>query len=177
MRYVMAMLLMCSPAFATDAERVRHKTMPHCMSNEAWNRLADRLEKHPPYITPERLPSGYHIGQCLLEVHGKPLIAGKCAYTIEKGGGFEIDGPRQVYSGIDYPECFAGGANSFTTDHYATVEWSTEKALDDGSPGPGWQARWEGELGSNHLEGLLGPVVRKGACYVNEQTQICLWSH
>jgi hypothetical protein len=168
-------------AASSEASAVgHHKKMPHCMSSEEWNRLAERLEKHPPYIRPERLPSGYHIGRCLFELQGKRLIAGKCAYTIEKGGSFEIEGPRQIYSGIDYPECFAGGANSFTTDHYATVEWSHEKKLDDGSPGPGWQARWEGALGSDHLEGFLGPVVRHGACFSSArswepETKICLW--
>jgi hypothetical protein len=170
MRYVVAILLACAPWMANAAR----KSMPHCMPNEQYGRLAERLQKHPPYITPERLPTGMHIGRCLLDVKGKRLISGKCAYSIDKDGSFGINGPRQIYSGIDYPECFQG-AQTFTTDYFLYVDWVDQKELDDGSPGPGWEAHWNGEIGSNHADVFLGPVKRHGACYSNSETKICLW--
>jgi hypothetical protein len=163
------------PSLANAADKLRHKSMPPCMSNEQYSRLADRLAKNPPYITRERLPRGSKIGRCLFEVNGKPLISGTCVYSISKGGSFQIDGPRQIYSGIDYPECFMGAA-TFTTDYFVQVDWLDEKELDDGSAGPGWEAHWNGEIGSNHAEAFLGSVKRDGACYSNSQTKICLWA-
>ena len=144
------------------------------MPFEQYDRLASRLEKHPPYITPERLPPGMMIGRCLFEVNGKRLISGKCAYSIGKDGSFEINGPRQIYGGIDYPDCFAGAA-TFTTDYFVQVDWNDGKELGDGSPGPGWEAFWNGQIGSNHADSYLRPVVRHCACYSNNQTKICLW--
>ena len=174
MRYVVAILLVCASGLATGAVKVRHKSLPPCMPFERYNRLADRLQKHPPYISPERLPPGSKIGRCLLEVKGKRLIDGKCAYRVEKDGSFGFDGPRQIYSGIDYPECFQGAA-TFTTDYFVQVDWVDQKELDDGSVGPGWEAFWNGSIGSNHAEEFLGPVVRHDACYSNRSTKICLW--
>ena len=174
MRHVIAILLMCSPALASGADKLHHKSMPACMDGEQYGRLAERLQKHPPSITPARLPPGMHIGRCLLEVNGRRLISAKCAYEIEKDGSFGIDGPRQIYGGIDYPDCFQGAA-TFTTDYFAYVDWIDRKEMDDGSPGPGWEATWNETIGSNHAGGFLGPVVRHGACYSNDKAKICLW--
>ena len=51
-----------------------------------------------------RLPSDFNWGHCLLVVAGETRISGLCAYRMEKDGGFSIEGPRQIYEGIDYPE-------------------------------------------------------------------------
>jgi hypothetical protein len=115
-----------------------------------------------------------HIGRCLFEVKGKRLISGRCAYSIDKGGSFEISGPRQIYGGIDYPECFQG-ARTFTTDYFVQVDWLDRKELDDGSAGPGWEAHWNGQIGSNHAEAFLGSMKGQGACFSNSQAKICLW--
>lgn len=170
MRYAFAILAMCAPWVANAAR----KPMPHCMPSEQYDRLANRLQKHPPYISPQRLPAGAHIGRCLFEVKGKRLISGACVYSIDNDGSFQIDGPRQIYSGIDYPECFMGAA-TFTTDYFVQVDWVDQKELDDGSAGPGWEAHWNGAIGSNHAEAFLGSVKRHGACYSNSETKICLW--
>ena len=174
MRYLLVILLMCAPGLANAAEKLRHKSMPPCMPDEQYTRLADRLAKHPPYITPERLPPGSKIGRCLFTVKGKRLVDDKCAYNVDKDGSIGFDGPRQIYGGIDYPECFQGAA-TFTTDYFVQVDWVDQKELDDGSPGPGWEAHWNGVIGSNHGDAFLGPVVRKGACFSNRETKICLW--
>jgi hypothetical protein len=120
-----------------------------------------------------------HIGRCLFEVNGRRLISGACAYSISKNGSFEIDGPRQIYSGIDYPDCYMG-ASTFTTDYFVQVDWANEKELGDGSPGPGWEAFWNGQIGSNHADNYIGPVRRDGACFSSvrswaPKTKICLW--
>jgi hypothetical protein len=174
MRQLIAILLICSPELANAADKPRRKTMPACMSFEKYNRLAARLEAHSPYITAERLPARMKIGRCLFEVDGKRLISGKCAYSIGKDGGVEINGPRQIYGGIDYPDCFTGAA-TFTTDYFVQVDWNVEKELNDGSSGPGWEAYWNGQIGSNHAEWFLRSVKKSGACYSNDQTKICLW--
>jgi hypothetical protein len=174
MRVLMSLLLLSGVVSGDAFGASRHRKMPHCMSNEAWNRLAGQLEKHPPYITPARLPRGSKIGRCLLVVKGKRLIDGNCAYSIEKDGSFGFDGPRQIYPGIDYPECFTGAA-TFTTDYFVQVDWVNREELDDGSPGPGWEASWNGAIGSNHAEAFLGSVRRHGSCYANSEAKICLW--
>jgi len=114
-----------------------------------------------------------HIGRCLFEVKGKRLISRACAYSKNKNE-LEINGPRQIYGGIDYPGCFVGAA-TFSTDYFVNVSWSAEKVLDDGARGPGWQAHWNETKEGNHAEALLGTVVRHGNCYSNAKTKICLW--
>lgn len=173
-KVIIALILVAALCGDGAASTQARKRMPACMSEEEWNRLADKLAKHPPYITPARLPEGMHIGRCLLQVEGKTLISGTCAYSMAKDGSFGIQGPRQIYSGIDYPECFFGAA-TFTTDRFAAVEWVKEGRLDDGSPSPGWNAGYDGALGSNHLEGFIGRVTRRGACFENKRAKICLW--
>ncbi len=179
MRYALMILTICAPVVASAADKPAHKSMPACMDGEQYSRLAERLQKHPPDITPARLPAGMHIGRCLFEVKGRRLIDGKCAYSIQKDGSFEIDGPRQIYGGIDYPNCFQGAA-TFTTDYFVQVDWIGDKEMGDGSRGPGWEARWNGQIGSNHAEEFIGPVTRHGACYTSARswapkTKICLW--
>lgn len=172
MRFLLVALLIFSPAVAEGAGKLRQKAMPHCMKAEQANALFQRLAEHPPFLTPERLPRGLRIGRCLLEVRGKRLIDGRCAYEIGKGGEFEIEGPRQIYSGIDFPECFEGAA-TFSTDHFVQV---SHPLLDDGKTGSGWVADWNEDKSGNHAEWSLGPVTRHGACYTNREAKICLWT-
>lgn len=132
MRTIAAILLLGSAAAAHPAARVK---MPHCMSFERYDKLVRRLEAHPPRITRARLPRGMHLGRCLLEVRGKRFISGACAYSKSRRE-LEIDGLHQIYSGIDYPDCFVG-EQTFSTDYFVLVQWSDGKSLADGAPGPG----------------------------------------
>jgi hypothetical protein len=160
-------------AAAVPADPAERGKMPHCMSFERYDRLARRLEAHPPFITPARLPQGMHIGRCLFEMNGKRLISGACAYRKTKTD-LEIDGPHQIYSGIDYPDCFVG-AQAFSTDYFVNVSWSADERLDDGARGPGWQASWNETPAGNYAQAALGTVVHRGHCYSNARTRICMW--
>jgi hypothetical protein len=114
-----------------------------------------------------RLPAGYHQGRCLYVVDGKQRIAGRCYYTISKGGGFHIDGPRQVYGGVDTVD---RGSDART---YSRDWWADVFKDDDGS----WTGYGNEEsIGSVHGEGpMFGPMRREGACFVGERAKVCLW--
>jgi hypothetical protein len=114
--------------------------------------------------TPHRLPATYHWGRCLLVVDDKTLISGKCAYQISKGGGFQINGPRQVYEGIDYPvsQIMAG---KISTDYWAEVD----------KDGGTWTGYGNQFIGSVHGDRDFGVLRRKGACLVSSNARICLW--
>jgi len=111
-----------------------------------------------------RLPPDYKWGQCLLEVEGKRYISGRCAYQVSHGGSFEIQGPKQIYSGIDYPEpaVFTGERS---TDYFAQVDVDPDGA----------EAFWNADVRATHAQAHLGPVTRRGACWVNAHARICLW--
>lgn len=109
------------------------------------------------------LPAGYHTGRCLLVVDGKQRIAGKCFYQISKGGGFHIDGPRQVYDGIDYPKAEAM-ADKVSKDYWADV------FPDDG----GWSGYGNSDIAAVHGDRPWA-LHRQGACYVGDGAKICLW--
>jgi len=138
---------------------------------EQYLKLTEQLAKNPPYLTPDRLPEGYKIGRCLLEVKGRTYVSGKCAYSISKGGEFEFHGPRQVYRGVDFPNP-GGGPLDISTDHFVQIDLELNG---DGTAGPGWQAFWNEDKRATHAQDYLGPVTRKGACYTNPTTRICLW--
>jgi hypothetical protein len=111
-----------------------------------------------------RLPAGYRWGRCLLEVDGKTLISGRCAYSIEKGGDFWIAGPRQVYRGLDYPvpEIMAG---EVSRDYWAHVY------KDD----HGWTGYGNTDVPSVHGDRVYEVLQRKGACFAGVQVHVCLW--
>jgi len=168
MRLVFAALLTLSPglASAADGQRKEVATCPE------WNeKLMDRLTRNPPYLSSARVPKGLKIGRCLFEVKGKRLIDGKCAYAIRKDGEFEIQGPRQVYPGLDYPDCYVGSF-SISTDHFIQVD---HELLDGGATGPGWWAHWNEDKRATHAHWFLGSVAKRGACFINSETKICLW--
>lgn len=170
-------LLALTLAGAAHAAPDRYKPMPS-ISYERYERLIKRLLAHPPMLSKARLPDGFKIGRCLLVVDGRTLISGPCSYTIAthsdiatQPGDFEFSGPRQVYSGIDYPEPETYSEN-ISTDYFVQVDHAL---LDDGSIGTGWEAHWNEDKGATHAQSQLGPVTRKGACYSNARTRICLW--
>ncbi len=170
MRLALAMALLLVQHTAPQSKAHRFKPMPS-MPNEAYVRLTERLTAHPPYLTPERVPDGYKMGRCLLEVKGRRLISGRCAYSISKSGAFEMHGPRQVYAGVDYPkpDVFP---EEISTDYFVQID---HELLDGGSEGPGWDAFWNEDKRATHAQSHLGTVVRKGACYTNSEAKICLW--
>jgi hypothetical protein len=162
---------------AAHAVPDRYRPMPS-MSYERYERLIKRLLAHPPKLSNARLPDGFRIGRCLLEVDGRTLISGPCSYTIEahsnvasRPGDFEFNGPHQVFSGIDYPEPEIY-SEEISTDYFVQVD---HELLDGGSTGPGWEAHWNEDKAATHAQSQLGHVTRKGACYSNARTRICLW--
>jgi hypothetical protein len=170
MRFALVISMAISVATVSPVAGQRYKPMPS-MSEEEFDRLTTRLSENPPHLSPSRVPSGHKIGRCLFEVNGKRLISGNCLYSIGKDGEFQIDGPRQVYTGIDYPdpECFC---QTISTDYVVQVD---RELSDDGTTGPGWIAHWNGEERATHVQQNLGSVSPRGACYVNAETKICLW--
>lgn len=166
MRYAIAPALILLCAGTADAQRMQdRRDLPDV------EEVVDQLIRNPPMLTAARLPAGHKIGRCRLEVDGRSYISGRCAYEINEGGAFEFHGPRQVFSGVDYrkPEVFA---DEISTDYFVQVR---PELLDDGKRGPGWQAFWNGTKRATHAYRDLGKLTKRGACYVNARTRICLW--
>jgi hypothetical protein len=111
-----------------------------------------------------RLPAGAHSGRCLLVVDGQTRINGQCSYHIGKGGDFHIDGPRQVFDGIDYPIAQIT-AMQISTDYWARVFRN----------GDAWDGYGNGVIGSVHGDRSWGPLRREGACYIGKAVKVCLW--
>lgn len=139
--------------------------------------IYEKLAAKPPYLSKARLPKGYKIGRCLLEVNGQQRISGPCTYHIERGGAFHIDGPRQVFSGIDFPKAEVP-SEEISTDYWANVF----KDLDGNWTGHGNEnIRYTRGDGS-----AWGKLTRRGACFSNEtnppkadeyqqSVKLCLW--
>jgi hypothetical protein len=111
-----------------------------------------------------RLPSDYHWGRCLLVVDGKTRISGACGYEIEKNGDFQINGPRQVYGGIDFP-ANAPGFAQMSRDYWANI-------FRDGDH---WTGYGNSDVRATHGDTPWGILHRRGDCYVNRQMRACLW--
>ncbi len=111
------------------------------------------------------LPEGFKWGRCLLEVDGKTYISGPCAYYRSVTGDFEIHGPNQIWSGIDYPkpEIFS---HERSTDYFAQV------SLDGGKTAYGV---WNRDKRATHAHTDLGRLERKGACWINRKVRVCAW--
>ncbi len=137
------------------------------ISYEDEERLINNLIKHPPHLSAARLPPGYKIGRCLLVVEGKTRISGKCAYRVNKGGDFVIEGPRQIYDGFDYPSAHGSIALMISTDYWANV-FREEDGTWDGYGNP--DIRYVKAEGPN-----FGPLRRDGACLLNQRVRVCLW--
>ena len=130
--------------------------------------------------TRHRLPKGLRWGQCLLVVDGTTRISGKCAYELSEHGGFEINGPRQIYEGIDYQNPDHSGAGDQSRDYWAVV--SREP---DGS----WTGYGNDAIRATH-GGQSYVLTRQGSCFVGAidlgetdagdtaqggPVRICLW--
>jgi hypothetical protein len=159
---------------ATTVSAERKPNYPP-MPKSSWRTFAKRiseLQANPPHLTPDRLPKGYKIGRCLLKVQGVSYVSGKCAYLISSGGDFQMDGPRQVYTGIDYPEPEIY-SNNISTDYFVQVGRALEP---DDTYGKQWEGHWGGEdKRATHAHSYLGILKRSGACYSNKIAKICLW--
>lgn len=128
--------------------------------------LAIAFSVSPSHAQPQhRLPSGYKWGRCLLVVQGETRISGRCSYQIEQGGDFNIQGPHQVFAGIDYPDTHSG-AGEMSKDYWAVVY----------KDGDSWAGYANGDVRDTHGEGKdWGELHREGACYVGNEVKVCLW--
>jgi hypothetical protein len=131
-----------------------------------------------------RLPAGQKWGRCLLTVDGKTRISGRCSYRIGKGGEFfHIDGPNQIFEGIDYKNHDHGGAGDQSRDYWASVYRDKEGLSGYGNHDitathgdPTWRLHREGacfvgsrDLGEPDPNDPDPPVV--------DPVRICLWRH
>jgi len=163
MRFIFPVLLALLPALASSAAEPRHKPITSMSEEDVV-----RLTENPPYISQARLPAGYKIGRCQLIMNAQTRISGRCAYSIGKGGDFVINGPRQIYDGIDYPKA-DGMAAMVSTDYWASVFKD-----DDGT----WTGYGNEDVRSVHGEGSnFGPMHREGACLVGKDVRVCLWKN
>jgi hypothetical protein len=121
-----------------------------------------------------RLPQGYKWGRCLLIVGKQTRINGRCAYSIEKNGDFDIQGPRQIYGGIDFPEAEIMAAQ-YSRDYWALV------FRDRSLPHGGRSGYGNGEISSVHGEHSWENLQKNGACYTGKENftgkhvRLCLW--
>lgn len=118
-----------------------------------------------------RLPNGWKWGRCLLVVNGKTRISGKCAYTITKGGEFGIDGPQQIYGGIDYPKPELG-ADEQSRDYWASVKKDEE----------GWYGYGNDDITWTHAQTESWRLQKQGSCFIGKgentgkgSVRLCLW--
>lgn len=142
------------------------------IDRDTYDARIEQLLANPPLQTAERVPEGYKLGRCLLEVDGKQLISGPCTYTIWEGGSFQFNGSYQVHVGIDYPDINCHPCE-ISTDHFVYVQNYPDDV--DPDSGTSWYAHWNGDKRATHAQAYLGPVTKKGACYSNARTKICLW--
>jgi hypothetical protein len=118
----------------------------------------------PAHAAKHRLPSDYKSGRCLLVVDGQTRISGRCSYQIEKGGDFNIQGPKQVFAGIDYPDTNSG-AGEMSRDYWAVVY----------KDGDSWAGYSNADIAATHGDERWEDLRREGACYVGKDVRICLW--
>ncbi|PBC10733.1 hypothetical protein CK230_07695 [Mesorhizobium sp. WSM3859] len=126
--------------------------------------LAIAFSVSPSQAAQHRLPSGYKWGRCLLVVHGETRISGKCSYQIEQGGDFNIQGPKQVFAGIDYPDPHSG-AGEMSKDYWAVVY----------KDGDSWAGYSNADIEATHGGERWEDLRREGACYAGKDVRICLW--
>lgn len=161
-RYLAIALVAASLVGPVGAERVRYTGS----GDVDLEKLFTKLQRHPPSLSLSRLQDGYRIGRCLLVVDGQTRIAGRCYYSMERDGSFHIDGPHQVFEGIDYPVA-QGTVDTLSTDYWANV-------FRDGNS---WRGYANNNVGSVHGEGSdWGELHRNGACLSNARAKICLWA-
>lgn len=94
------------------------------------------------------LPAGASPGRCLLQVGGKYNLNGTCNIEHSEGGSFSIgadDAKPSLY--FAYVEINEGVARGF----------------------------WNGPVAESHAHEPLGPLTRRGACWVNKDAKVCAW--
>jgi hypothetical protein len=168
MRRTLILLLAFLSVFPVSAMPVRFK-MTDSTDVDA---VIAGLIRDPPRLSASRLPVGTRIGRCLLIVNEQTRISGPCSYSMTSGGDFHIDGPRQVFDGIDYPRADIM-ASMISTDWWADV------FRVDGA----WTGYSNEDIGSVHgQESRWGTLTRRGACFSNEadptarqKVRVCLW--
>src|SRR3954453_21950729 len=99
------------------------------------------------------LPTGHHGGRCRLVEKGRRRISGPCIYEIYSRGEFHIDGPRQVFDGIDYPRAEIT-AQERSTDYWANVFRDEEL---------GWTGYGNVDVRAVHGDLQFGRLRRQGA--------------
>ena len=134
--------------------------------NDDYEAAADKLIKNPPRLSANRLPKGFKVGRCLLVVYGKTRISGPCSYSIEANGNFHINGPHQVFDGIDYPKA------EITAAEISTDYWANVFRDEDGF----WTGYGNDNIGSVHGSGSWGHFHRSGACHLNDRVKVCVWT-
>lgn len=118
----------------------------------------DELVRNPPYLSADRLPEGTKIGRCLFVVDGQTRISGECAYSISDEGDLHIDGPRQVFEGIDYPE---GDFAAYTI----STDWWANLFKEAGV----WTGYGNNDIQSVRGDGSYwGELKQEGDCFVSE---------
>lgn len=88
---------------------------------------------------------------CLLAVDGHIFVQGRCLVFPMGGGSFTLNTAQPGRS----------------VGHFAVVDVT---GRDRGN------ATWNAKAGDLHAWDPLGPVHRKGACWLNMRARICAWS-
>jgi phage gpG-like protein len=85
-------------------------------------------------------------GRCLLKISGKKFIVGRCWVRLETDGSFQIMSRNESY--------------------FAQLLRLDGKAI----------GYWNKTVGSSHAHATLGVMTRSGACWKNNEAEICAWS-
>jgi hypothetical protein len=85
-------------------------------------------------------------GRCSLNVAGTTYIDGDCWIRLERDGSFQI--------------------TSLDERYFAQLDRTGTEAV----------ANWNEDPGSTHAHSTLGTMQRDGACWRNEEAQICAWA-
>jgi hypothetical protein len=84
---------------------------------------------------------------------------------MQKGGAFQINGPRQVYEGIDYP------VGEYTYQQQSNDYWANVWKERNGS----WSGYGNSDIRAVHGDQPWENLRREGACFVGKNVRVCLW--
>lgn len=104
----------------------------------------------PPAIAQRGETEQLRNGRCQLQVDGVNMINGRCRYDIEEDGSFRIQEAGRRGDDFYFAYLSKTGRNTAT-------------------------ASWSGARGARHAHDSLGDLVRRGACWTNRTTRLCLW--
>ena|SRR5262245_58825068 len=88
-------------------------------------------------------------GKCLLEINNKKYINGSCPITLEDNGDFMI-----------------GASENEPLTYFAIISMTGKNTA---------EGFWNEDKGANHAHTPLGNLVRKGACWQNNNVKVCAW--